>query len=87
MAYDDRGRWIPPAEASAWRDEDSLAEALRRRNEIGDREMLQDLFDAGKDKWESQDWERLSEQDRFEVLDLYRQDYEAGRGFDDDWGI
>jgi len=88
MAYDDRGRWIPPAEASAWRDEDSLAEALRRRNEIGDREMLQDLFDAGEDKWEKQDWEgQLNERQRFEILDLYRQDYEAGRGFQDDWGI
>ena len=87
MAYDNRGRWIPPSEASAWENDDSLANALRLSGELGAKERLEDLFDSGKDKWESQDWERLSEQDRFAVLDLYRQDYEAGRGFDDDWGI
>ena len=87
MAYDDRGRWIPPSEASAWENDDSLANALRLSGELGAKERLEDLFDSGKDKWESQDWERLSEQERFEVLDLYRQDYEAGRGFEDDWGL
>ena len=87
MAYDDRGRWIPPSEASAWEDAGFLANALRLSGELGANERLEDLFDSGKDKWESQDWERLSEQERFEVLDLYRQDYEAGRGFEDDWGL
>ena len=88
MAYDNRGRWIPPAEASAWQDSDSLSNFLRNTGELGKKEMLQDLFDAGKDKWESQDWEgELNERQRFEILDLYRQDYEAGVGFQDDWGI
>jgi len=88
MGYDNRGRWIPPSEASAWEDNDSLVNALRLSGELGDQERLEDIFDAGKDKWESQDWEsELNEQERFEILDLYRQDYEAGRGFEDDWGI
>ena len=88
MGYDNRGRWIPPSEASAWEDQHSLADALRLRGDLTDKEMLQDLFDAGQDKWEKQDWEgELNEWQRFEILDLYRQDYEAGRGFQDDWGI
>ena len=92
MGYDNRGRWIPPKETESWgnpwEDSDSLSEYLRSTGELGEKEMLQDLFDAGKDKWESQDWEgQLNEQQRFEILDLYRQDYEAGRGFQDDWGI
>jgi len=88
MGYDNKGRWIPPSEASAWEDNDSLVNALRLSGELGDQERLEDIFDAGKDKWESQDWEsELNEQERFEILDLYRQDYEKGRGFDDDWGI
>ena len=88
MVYDSRGNWQPPAEASAWQSSDSLLAALRQRGELTDRDLLQDLFDAGQDKWEQQDWEgQLNEQQRFEILDLYRQDYEAGRGFQDDWGI
>ena len=88
MAYDDRGRWIPPAEASAWEDQESLSQYIRGTGELGEKERLEDLFDAGKDKWESQDWEsELNEHERFEILDLYRRDYEAGRGFEDDWGL
>ena len=85
MAYEN-GRWVPPSEASAWEDEDSLVNSLRLSGELGAKEKLEDLFDSGKDNWESQDWETLNEQDRFKVLDLYRQDYESG-GFADDWGI
>jgi len=88
MGYDSRGNWQPPAEWNSNWDQDDLLDALRKRGDITDKEMLQDLFDSGKDKWESQDWERqLNERERFEILDLYRQDYQAGRGFDDDWGI
>ena len=92
MAYDDRGRWIPPKETESWgnpwEDSDSLSAYLRSTGELGEKEMLQDLFDAGKDKWEQQDWEgQLNERQRFEILALYRRDYEAGRGFQDDWGI
>ena len=46
--------------------------------EISD-EDLKDIFDAGKDKWESQDWEhQLDERERFKILELYKKDYEAG---------
>ena len=88
MPYDERGRWIPPTESSAWSNEDSLVNALRLSGDLGERGRLEDLFDVGKDEWESQDWEsELTERERFEVLDLYRQDYESGRGFEEDWGI
>ena len=88
MAYDDQGNWIPPQEASAWTDEETLRQTLRQRGDITNRELLKDLFDAGDDDWENQDWEsQLRDVDRFEILKLYKDDYYAGVGFSDDWGI
>ena len=46
MGYDNKGRWIPPSEASAWEDNDSLVNALRLSGELGDQERLEDIFDA-----------------------------------------
>ena len=90
MPYNN-GRWIPPDDLT-WDedfDQDKLVNELRLRGDLGARETLADLFDVGKDSWEIQDnWESdLNERKRFEILDLYRQDYEAGRQFDDSWGL
>ena len=88
MPYDNKGRWIPPQEASAWKGPEELVEQLRLTGELERTEYLEDLFDAGKDKWEYQDWEtQLNERERFKVLELYKKDYESGRGFADDWGL
>ena len=88
MAYDTQGNWIPPQEASAWTDVESLRQSLRQRGDITNRELLKDLFDVGDDDWENQDWEsQLRDVDRFEILKLYKDDYEDGVGFSDDWGI
>jgi len=90
MPYNN-GRWIPPDDLT-WDDDfgqSDLVDELRVRGDLGPKETLADLFDAGQDSWEIQDnWERdLDERKRFEILDLYRQDYEAGRQFDDSWGL
>ena len=88
MPYNN-GRWIPPADWDESWDQSDLVNELRLAGDLGESETLADLFDVGKDSWEVQDnWEReLDERKRFEILDLYRQDIEAGRQFDDSWGL
>jgi len=88
MPYNN-GRWIPPDDWDESWDQSDLVNELRLAGDLGERETLADLFDVGKDSWEVQDnWERdLDERKRFEILDLYRQDIEAGRQFDDSWGL
>ena len=80
---------MPPDDWDESWDQSDLVNKLRLVGDLGERETLADLFDVGKDSWEVQDnWERdLDERKRFEILDLYRQDIEAGRQFDDSWGL
>ena len=89
MGYNQHGNWIPPQEASAWEDKDSLEAALKARGDLEAAENLSDLFTSGRDEWESQDWESGDLWDkRFDILKLYRDDYIRGDGqFPDNWGI
>ena len=89
MGYNQHGNWIPPQEASAWEDKDSLEAALKARGDLEAKENLSDLFTSGRDEWESQDWESGDLWNkRFEILKLYRDDYIKGDGqFPDNWGI
>ena len=89
MGYNQHGNWIPPQEASAWEDKDSLEAALKARGDLEAAENLSDLFTSGRDEWESQDWESGDLWNkRFDILKLYRDDYIRGDGqFPDNWGI
>ena len=89
MGYNQHGNWIPPQEASAWEDKDSLEAALKARGDLEAAENLSDLFTSGRDEWESQDWESGDLwAKRFDILKLYRDDYIRGDGqFPDNWGI
>jgi len=88
MPYDDNGRWIPPTEADAWRTKDSLTRFLRETGELERNENLADIFTVGEDDWEDQNWElHLNEEQRFKVLELYKEDYISGREFAEDWGL
>ena len=89
MGYNQHGNWIPPQEATAWEDKDSLEAALKARGDLEAKENLSDLFTSGRDEWESQDWESGDLWNkRFEILKLYRDDYIKGDGqFPDNWGI
>ena len=89
MGYNQHGNWIPPQEASAWEDKDSLEAALKARGDLEAAENLSDLFTSGRDEWESQDWESGDLWNkRFDILKLYRDDYIKGDGqFQDNWGI
>jgi len=89
MGYNQHGNWIPPQEASAWEDKDTLEAALKARGDLEATENLSDLFTSGRDEWESQDWESGDLwSKRFDILKLYRDDYIRGDGqFPDNWGI
>ena len=89
MGYNQHGNWIPPQEATAWEDKDSLEAALKARGDLEAAENLSDLFTSGRDEWESQDWESGDLWNkRFDILKLYRDDYIKGDGqFQDNWGI
>ena len=89
MGYNQHGNWIPPQEATAWEDKDSLEAALKARGDLEAKENLSDLFTSGRDEWESQDWESGDLWNkRFDILKLYRDDYIKGDGqFEDNWGI
>jgi len=90
MPYDSKGRWVPPDDSeSDWQRlatyefEDLIESGALAEYELADMAAVESKFDT-------EDWARLDNNDRLEVLKEYQRIYEYmsdGTRLDDQWGM